>query len=196
MIIDIDTIKDKYRNYTNIFEKVKVEEKNMRLFKIKRSLYSDSITEHPFLIANVLYSPSYISFETALSFYNMIPERVDLIKSATFQKNKSKLYENIYGKFYFQDVNKNAYPFGIDTINIDGIDIFIASREKALLDTISIKPPVKNLYEIKSLLFDDMRLNNYIFDELDKNVLINLSKLYSSQNCKIFEKLLERIKHD
>ena len=67
-------------------------------------------------VARVLFSPSYISFETALAYYGLIPERVYAIKSATFKKNKKKKYNNSFGLFLYQDVNPNAYPYDINQI--------------------------------------------------------------------------------
>ena len=62
----------------------------------------------------------------------MIPERVYAIKSATFKKNKIKKYKNAFGLFLYQDVNPNAYPYDINQIEIDGIKIEIASKEKSI----------------------------------------------------------------
>ena len=196
MIYTINQLKDKYSDYSNVFEKLKVEENNKRLIKISRGLYTDDDNEILFHIANVLLNPSYISFETALSFYNLIPERVDIVKSASFKKNKIKTFKTELGVFYYQDINSKAYPFGIDTMDIDGRLIFIASKEKALTDTISICSPRNSVKEIKQLLFDDLRINEFVFDQLDKELLIELCNLYPSKNIKLFQKYLRRNNDD
>lgn len=192
MIFTIELLKDKYKNYNNVYEKLMVEEKNNRLIKIKRGLYTDNINENQFLIGNILYSPSYISFETALSFHNMIPERVVAIRSATFKKNKSKTYRTKVGLFCYQDINQNAYPYGIDIIKLDGEDILIASKEKALTDMLSIIPKRKDLNEMHELLFDDLRINEYVFDELDFKLLSDLCDLYQSYNLKLLKSYIRR----
>lgn len=180
-----------YQNYANIPEKIQTEVKNGRLIKIKRGLYVTSDTTNPFTIANSLVSPSYISFETALAYYGLIPERVHLVKSATFKKNKTKSFKTPIGSFYFQDIYEKAYPYGIDTISIDGINISIASKEKAILDMLSVISPRESVEEVKTLLFDDLRINEMFFDELDKNKIIELSKLYISKTIKYFVSYLE-----
>ncbi len=116
MIMTIDILLLKFKNYSNIYNKISNEEKNNNLIKLKRGLYETNINANPYTIANVLFSPSYISFETALAYYGLIPERVYAIKSATFKKNKKKKYNNSFGLFLYQDVNPNAYPYDINQI--------------------------------------------------------------------------------
>ena len=99
MIKTIDMLLYEYRYYSNIYNKIAVEEKNNNLIKLKRGLYETNKDADPFTIANVLLSPSYISFETALAYYGMIPERVYAIKSASFKKNKKKEYKNAFGLY-------------------------------------------------------------------------------------------------
>ena len=118
MIKTIDMLLYEYREYSNIYNKIAVEEKNNNLIKLKRGLYETNKDADPFTIANVLLSPSYISFETALAYYGMIPERVYVIKSASFKKNKKKEYKNTFGLFLYQDINSNAYPYDINQIEI------------------------------------------------------------------------------
>ena len=192
MIKTIDMLIYEYRDYSNIYNKIVLEEKNNRLIKLKRGLYETNKDADPFTIANVLLSPSYISFETALSYYGMIPERVYAIKSASFKKNKKKEYKNSFGLFLYQDVNSNAYPYDINEIEIDGTKVMIASREKALTDMLYIISPRNNKKELLDLLFEDLRINEAIFDELDKNKIIELCDLYSSKTLNILKRYLEK----
>jgi len=43
---------------------------------LKRGIYklSDFEIEEPFILANFIYNPSYISLETALNYYSLIPD--------------------------------------------------------------------------------------------------------------------------
>ncbi len=191
MIKNIDLLLYEYRDYSDVFKKISSEIRKNNLIKLKRGLYETNKDADPFTIANVLLSPSYISFETALSYYGMIPERVYTIKSASFKKNKKKEYKNHFGLFLYQDINSNAYPYDINEIEIDGVRIMIASREKALLDLLSVISPRNSKKELLELLFDDLRIDEVIFDELDKNKMIELCDLYSSKTLNIFKKYLE-----
>jgi len=84
-------------------------------------------------IANRLYEPSYVSLETALSFYEIIPERVVRITSITARKTKS--FTNALGHFEYRHVKKEAFR-GFREIKQDGCSMFIAEREKAIVDFI------------------------------------------------------------
>jgi len=100
--------------------------------KLKNGLYGLSDTDIPkFLIANKLYEPSYISFETALSYYNIIPEIVYAITSATTKASREfTAQENLYS---FHRIKKDIF-FGYVPKKIDNIVILMAEPEKALLD--------------------------------------------------------------
>ena len=180
-----------YRSYTNIPEKIATEVKRGNLIKVKRGLYITDINTNPFIIANNIVTPSYISYETALAYYGLIPERVYLIKSACFKKNKIKLFKTKVGNFYYQDIYDKAYPYGIDIVLIDNVNVSIACPEKALLDMISVISPKNNIEEIKELLFDDLRVNEMAFDDLDKKKLCELASYYISRNVKLFAAYLE-----
>jgi hypothetical protein len=58
------------------------------LLQICRGVYCTSKDDPKFPIASMIYSPSYISFETALAYYQMIPERTFAVMSAGFRLKK------------------------------------------------------------------------------------------------------------
>ena len=191
MIKTIDLLMYEYRNYSNIYNKIRNEENKKNLIKIRRGLYETNPSANPLTLANAILSPSYISFETALSYYGMIPERVYAIKSATFMKNKKKEFSNQFGLFLYCDINKNAYPYDICQIEIENVKVAIASKEKALIDMISILSPRNNIKELEDLIFNDLRIDEVIFDELDKKKMIELCDLYCNKSIKILKRYLE-----
>lgn len=191
MIKTIDLLMYEYRNYSNIYNKIRNEENKKNLIKIRRGLYETNPSANPLTLANAILSPSYISFETALSYYGMIPERVYAIKSATFMKNKKKEFSNHFGLFLYCDINKNAYPYDICQIEIENVKVAIASREKALIDMISILSPRNNIKELEDLIFNDLRIDEVIFDKLDKKKMIELCDLYCNKSIKILKRYLE-----
>ncbi len=195
MVKTIDSLLYEYKDYSDIFKKISSEVRKKNLIKLKRGLYETNKEADPFTIANILLSPSYISFETALSYYGMIPEKVFVVKSASFKKNKKKEYKNDFGMFLYQDINSKAYPYDINEIEIDGSKVLIASKEKALLDLLSVISPRNNKKELLNLLFQDLRIDEVIFEELDKEKVIKLCDLYSSKTLQILKKYLED-RHD
>ena len=56
-------------------------EKSGDLIRLRRGLYAFRDSFNPFEAAAKIYGPSYISFETALAHYGLIPERVEQIIS-------------------------------------------------------------------------------------------------------------------
>lgn len=94
-----------------------------------------------FLIANKIYSPSYISFEMALSYYGLIPEAVYGITSATAQKTNR--FKTGLGEFIFHQL-KQELMFGYILIEYQNHHFKIAEIEKALIDYFYINPHLKS----------------------------------------------------
>ena len=106
--------------------------KKNNFIKLKKRLYSLNNTYiSPFLIANRAYQPSYISFETALSYYHLIPETVYSITSAT---TKTKREWNMQTTSYIYRKIKREIFTGYITKTIEDEQILIALPEKALFD--------------------------------------------------------------
>ncbi|MBI4043004.1 MAG: hypothetical protein HY391_05975 [Deltaproteobacteria bacterium] len=82
-------------------------------------------------IANRLYSPSYISFEYALSLYGLIPETVYTITSATTLSTRS--FEVEGRRYEYSKIKRNAYR-GYFSDKRDHRIVLIAEPEKALVD--------------------------------------------------------------
>jgi predicted transcriptional regulator of viral defense system len=103
------------------------------LNRIKRGIYILSDNQPTkFEIANYLCKPSYLSFETALSYYGIIPETVYAITSATTNKNAKEV--NFEDQVYQYRKIKKGLFFGYQPVKIRDRLVLIADREKALLD--------------------------------------------------------------
>lgn len=84
-----------------------------------------------FLIANKIYQPSYISFETALSFHHIIAETVYAVTSATPKTSREfRFGEQV---FSYSTIKQDSYIFYTPTIILNET-ILIAEKEKALSD--------------------------------------------------------------
>lgn len=102
------------------------------LRKLKRGLYiSTNRTPSPWLIANQLYKPSYLSLESALSYYGLIPESVFSITSVTTKTTRE--FEAGDRLYLYRTIKRQAFG-GYRSIEINGELILIAEREKALAD--------------------------------------------------------------
>ena len=142
-------------------------------------------------VANSLYTPSYVSFDYALSFYGMIPERVSEITSAT-SKNE-KLFETPIGRFSYKKVSIEAYSLGVDWIydDIEG-GKFIATPEKALCDKIKYDRGIGTLTQtsMSEYLKYDLRLD--ITKPLNYELIEIIAKAYKSRNLKTLATLVKK----
>ncbi len=147
-----------------------------KLIQLRRSLYALSDpylkTElHPFLIANMLKKASYISMQSALAHYNMIPEYVPVTTSVTTGRPEEINTE--FGKYIFRHIKKNLF-WGYTEIELVGRSkAFIATVEKALLDLIYLTPDSDNMDFIYEL-----RLQNE--EKININTLIEYSKKFGT----------------
>lgn len=170
-------ILDLLSDYKSPNDKISELLKSKELISIRRGLYiigpkMDLPSPEPFLIANHLRGPSYVSLESALSYWNMIPERAYEISSVTLKP--SKLYKNPAGRFSYQQLRTPYYSYGIKHIEYSSKQTaLIASREKALCDKIVLTPKV-NLRSVKqtlAFLTEDLRIDSEILGSLDAKVL-------------------------
>ena len=131
----------------------------------------------------MLYGPSYVSLEWALSFYGMIPERVYTVTSMSLGRNKE--YQTPIGDFAYYNLSSEKYAVGITqkkASNSVGY-FFMASPEKALADLVfkSCKNLDKN--KLKAELLESKRMDSEsLFQKLDKNLLVEIAKSYRSKS--------------
>jgi len=109
------------------------------------------------VIANEIYSPSYISLESAFSYYNLIPEGVYSITSVS--PKKTTILKTFLGEFNYKKI-KPELIFGYRLIDYRGHNFKIAEIEKAVLDYFYINPKVKTDND-----FFEMRFNISAFKE-------------------------------
>ena len=140
----------------------------------------------------MIYGPSYLSFEFALSNYSLIPEAVYQFTSATYNKRRRKSYRNAYGLFIYRDVPSNV--FKLETrLKIENVYSFIiASPEKALCDMLYTFEPCSNQKELNLLLFDFLRIDRIMFKNLDYKLMIELSEYYKTRNHTLLINLLNK----
>lgn len=197
MLYDYQSLKLKYSKYSNIGQKISSEVKKGNLVRIKKGLYTDNLQVDAPVLSNVCYEPSYISFEYALSYYGLIPEHVNMLTSACFMKKNNKKYSVDNMTFEYRSIPNDVFPYGILFIkNQDGIRYKIASKEKALCDTLYSKYPVRTIDELKKLLFEDLRIDINEFINLDFTFINNIAPLYHSNTLITLKKYIGRLEND
>ena len=192
MILTNDIIKLNLQEYSNKDTKICREVKNGNLIKIINGLYETDSNINGYLLAGSIYGPSYLSFDFALYYYGLIPEKVTAFTSATFDKKKKKMYENQFGVFLYRDVPSNVYPLGINLIEENGYIYQIATPEKALCDKLYTLSPIKNMSELENVLYNDLRID---IDELNKFNVQDLEEIpnsYHSTNVDLLYRYMRR----
>lgn len=192
MVKIIDSLLEEYKNYNDPYGKIRRDVKNNLIFPIVRGLYETDDKTSGLLLSSVIYGPSYISFDYALSYHGLIPEKVFLYTNATFNKRRSKMFETKFGNYSYRDVTKAVYPYEIESILYDNYVVFMAKPEKALLDKLYTISPVSNKKELKKLLFKSLRIDEDRFASLDKELMIKLIPKYKSTNLNILKRLIEK----
>jgi len=90
---------------------------------------------HPFLLANQILGPSYVSIESALSYHGIIPERVYTTTSMTIKPARE--YRTTSGNFTYTLAPLPYYAYGIQSVRLSSAQtVMLASPAKALLDKI------------------------------------------------------------
>jgi predicted transcriptional regulator of viral defense system len=126
-------------------------------------------TDFTLYFANIIYKPSYISLQTALSFYGIIPEAVPEIISVTTLKTNT--FINNLGVYSYKNI-KPDLMFGYDLREMEGgRRIMFATPEKALADLLYLYPFYNTEREIEELRLDE----SYMEDDFNKDRLMEYS---------------------
>ncbi|MCF0129120.1 MAG: hypothetical protein HUJ70_11130 [Pseudobutyrivibrio sp.] len=193
MIVTTDQLIFENKMYKDPKHRILNMSRKGEIIPIKRGLYETDRSVPGYLLANTMLGPSYISFEYALSYYGMIPERVVAYTSATFGKKKMLEFKNEFGTYRYRDVPVRVFPFYYSRELIDDRPLLIATKEKALCDTLSVISPIRGLSDFRDYLFDGMRLDEDEFYSLDMTKILRIAPLYHRTNLDQIVKLIEKV---
>jgi len=159
--------------------------KEGNLVQLKRGLYLLNIpgVKRPsdFYLANRIVFPSYVSMESALSYYGLIPEAVYTTVSITTKKTNR--FNNEVGNFVYHHI-KNKLFRGYKKLEVNEFSVNIACPEKSVLDYLYLK-----YLNIGGL--PEVRLQN--LDTLDREKFIMMARDYPERVKKMAEVVYERI---
>ena len=190
------TIASLYPEISGANQKVSALEQSGKIIRLKRGLYvvnpewsGKRVSME--LVANHLYSPSYVSMHTALRWYGLIPEHVFLTQSMSIKH--SRRFENSLGKFDYIGVDRNWFSIGLRHEDLDEGSFIIACPEKALCDLICATPGVNLRYkkDAQRFLEEDLRLDMDAFRQFDVEILRQCSAMgKKTQSIETIIKLL------
>lgn len=141
------------------------------------------------ILAQLIYGPSYISLETALSHYGFISERVTTTTSICMGRGKT--FSTAIGDFAYHNIKKSLYPLGVELKEVfEGAFCQYASPEKALLDFIHIKEKkgeFKNQKEYFKYITESYRLDlNSVENKISLKNLQTMAEKYPFRHTEWF----------
>ena len=147
-----------------------------KLIQLRRGFYAIAQPyrdeqPHPFLVANMIKKASYVSLQSALEYYGIIPEYVPVITSVTTGRTEEIITKA--GRFQFKHIKKDLF-WGYQEVEVVvGTKIFIALPEKSLLDLIYLTPKSDSLEYL-----EEMRLQNTQL--LNKKILTGFARKFKT----------------
>jgi len=171
-------------NYTNPDDLISRMVKSGELIRLKNGFFliKEKIKDAPVpyeQIANLLSGPSYISFEWALSYYQMIPEGVYVVTSAT--ANRPRIFNTPVGVFEYVSLSHNRYAIGIDQKENESGRFLIATPEKALADLVHLKSRHLEGNDLLLDLTESRRIEIDTLKQLSKKHLREIAENYRSR---------------
>lgn len=168
-------------------QKVRSLETTGKVIRLKKGLYVvdpkiSRVALSTELIANHLYAPSYVSMQTALRYYDLIPEAVYTTQSMTLKHTRS--FDTPIGRFEYQMMSREAFHIGITSINKQSYAFLMATPEKALCDLIANSPKVNLRYlkDVETYLEEDLRMDLEDFLNMDVNLFERYAQVGKKSN--------------
>ena len=192
MVITTSILREKYNNYANPLDKIKRDTDDGILFRLTRGIYETDSGTNPCFLASSILSPSYLSFDWALSFYGLIPEKVFSITSASLNVRKNKTFINKFGRYEYSDIPASAFSEGLTYLENGDYIVKIATKEKAICDSLSKWRVVNSVKALKELLFVDKRIDEEEFSTCDFKLMMRLASLYKKTNLDMLIKLIRK----
>ena len=168
------------------------------IVRVKKGLYvfGEAWARRPFsreVLANLIYGPSYVSLESALHYYGLIPERVEAVTSATFVRGKR--FPTLVGLFIYTRVPQNAYPVAVDRVELT-IDTacLMATPEKALADKVGSErgSGLRFLGQMEEYLLNNLRVDEEDLAALSPDRMDAIAQAYGSLRVDLLAGVVRR----
>ena len=192
MVLTTSMLRNQYKDYVNPLDKIKRDADSGVIFRLTRGIYETDENINPYLLASSILSPSYLSFDWALSYYGLIPEKVFSITSASLNIRKNKTFINQFGRYEYSDIPSNAFSEGLTYLESGDYIVKIATKEKAICDSLCKWRVVNSIKALKELLFVDKRIDEEEFATCDFKLMARLASLYNKTNLEMLIKLIRK----
>ncbi|MFH1061559.1 MAG: hypothetical protein V1747_01575 [Candidatus Omnitrophota bacterium] len=165
---------------------------NGKLVHVKRGLYLlgqkyQRNSLNLFELAQWIYGPSYISFESALAYHGCIPEAVYAVTSAC--SRNAKQFKTPSGVFIYKRIPYPMLYLAVERIQSENSTFFMASPLKAVLDYVYAFK--KNWTGIDPLI-KSLRIEPQTIKQWDYSLIEDLNQVYTNYRVRRFIKGLKR----
>jgi hypothetical protein len=157
------------------------------LVSLRRGLYVSRRDLDPRCLAGPIYGPSYLSFESALAWHDMIPEGVAENLSATTKRPAA--FENDLGRFCYLKIPMAVYPVGIQRVTGSDLPFLIASPTKALADRIAREPGFRSMADVAHWM-ESMRVD--MSGGLNREELMACAERYGRPSVRLLLRFAEK----
>ncbi len=165
-----------YPNIVSATKKISKLERDERIIRLKKGLYVVSPEENEMplskeLIANHIFAPSYVSMQSALRYYGLIPETVYVTRSMTIKPSRN--FNNSLGRFEYTHMSREVFSVGVRIERTEHATFLIATPEKALCDLIANTSglSLRFLKDVRRYLEDDIRFDMDALADIDLQIL-------------------------
>ena len=169
------------------------------IVRVKKGLYcfGEPFRREPLsreYLANLIYGPSYVSLEYALSHHGLIPERVETITSITTRRSRD--FDTPFGTFTYRMLKGPRYAVGAILETAGKTSFLVASPEKALADKVWTDKRFSGLRlsDYDAYLSDDLRIDREALSRFDCSRLQVIATAYHSAKISNLVRYLKRFK--
>ncbi len=149
------------------------------LIRLKRGLYAFANGFDRLAAAGAMHGASYVSFESALEYYGLIPERVDTVMSVV--DGRSASFSTPVGLYVYYPQGRELFAQGMGMALSDGRSFLLATREKAVTDALSrarLRAALLSPEQVLEFTVDGLRVDLEDLQALSLRTLRRLGTLY------------------
>ena len=171
--------------------------KSGEMIRVKKGLYvfGTQTRKGPIckeLLANLIYGPSIVSLDSALAYYQMIPERIDAVTSVTTVQPRR--FETPLGLFIYRPTP--SLSSGIDRVVLGEKSFLIATPERALADKLreDRNGRLRIRKEMETYLFENLRMDQDTVRNLDSDQLETFATELRSNKIRVCAALIRSMR--
>lgn len=160
------------------------------LLPLRRGLYLRDRTVNPLALASAIYGPSYVSFESALAWHGLIPERVEEVLCATLKRPFE--CDTPVARYRYRHVPVRVFHVGIERMDDPLLPWLLASPTKALCDSVAADASIRSQKDVRAWL-EAMRIES--LPPLDSDQLNACAASYGRPAVRHLARYLAKTQH-